>query len=91
MDTPFLALCIHYSYGSPTLLHTEHMSLQCQEGTQQGYRLGMVLFSLVSQPVVLNTQAQFRPLLNARMADDGNFVAPIEDILKIYEYINNEG
>ncbi len=99
------------------------MSLLSQEGTQQGDPLGMLLFSLVAQPIVLNIQAQFRPILRRRsppidgkvalsvcrcvgnfqnkiisfflsfnvwMADDENFVAPIEDILRIYEYIKNE-
>ncbi len=51
----------------------------------------MLLFSLVAQPIALNIQAQFRPILNVWMADDGNFVAPIEDILRIYEYIKTEG
>ncbi len=58
---------------------------------QQGDPLGMLLFSLVAQPIVLNIQAQFRPILNVWMADDGNFIAPIEDISRIYEYIKNEG
>ncbi len=51
----------------------------------------MLLFSLVAQLIVLNIQAQFRPSINVWMADDGNFGAPIKDILKLYEYIKNEG
>ncbi len=36
--------------------------------------------------MVLHIQATFRPILNVWMADDGNFIAPIEDALKIFEY-----
>ncbi len=40
----------------------------------------------VAHPMVLHIQATFRPILNVCMADDGNFIAPIEDALKIFEY-----
>ncbi len=56
-------------------------------GTQQGESLGMLLFSLVAQPLVLYIQATFRPLLNLCMADDGNVVAPIDATQKIHECI----
>ncbi len=45
------------AYGSPTLLHNKHMSLLSQEGTQQGDPLGMLLFSRVAQPIVLNIKS----------------------------------
>ncbi len=75
----------------PALLHTRQQSFLSQEGTQQGDFLGMLLFSLVAQPLVLYIQATFRLLLNLWMADDGNVVAPIDVAQKIYEYIKSEG
>ncbi len=77
-NTPALARSIHYIYGTPALLHTRQQSFLSQEGTQQGDALGMLLFSLVAQPMVLYIQAKFRPLLNLWMADGGNIVAPID-------------
>ncbi len=89
--TPALARYIYDTYGTPALLHTRQQSFLSQEGTQQGDPLGMLLFSLVAQPLVLYIQATFRPLLNFWMADDGNVVAPIDVAQKIHEYIKSEG
>ncbi len=89
--TPTLARYIHYAYGNPTFLHTREQVYLSQEGTQQGDPLGMLLFSLVAQPLILNIQATFKPLLNVWMADDGNFIARIEDALKIYNYVKTKG
>ncbi len=91
IHTPALARYIHYTYGTAALLHTREQSFLSQEGTQQGDPLGMLLFSLVAHPLVTYIQSTFRPLLNVWMADDGTFVAPIDNALKIYEYIKTKG
>ncbi len=59
-----LARYIHYKYGTAALLHTRQKSFPNQEGTQQRNPLGMLLFSLVAQPLVLYIQLTFRVLLN---------------------------
>ncbi len=61
--TPALASYINYTYGTPALLHTRQQSFLSQEGTNKGTILGMLLFFLVAQPLVLYIQATFRPLL----------------------------
>ncbi len=66
------------------------MSLLSQEGTEHGDLLSMVLFSIGAHPIVLNINAQFRPILHVLKADDGNFIGPIEGILKVYEYIKEK-
>ncbi len=70
----------------PRSPHPEQVYLS-PEGTEQGDLSGILLFSLVAQPLILYIQASFRPLLNVWMGDDGNFDPPIEDALKIYNYI----
>ncbi len=45
----------------------------------------------MAHPLVTYIQSTFRPLQNVWMADDGTFVAPIDNALKIYEYIKTKG
>ncbi len=59
IHAPALARYIHYKYGTKALLHTRRQSFLSQEGTHQGDPLGMLLFYLVAQPLVLYIQAIF--------------------------------
>ncbi len=89
--TPALARYIHYTYGTASLLHTRPQSFLRKEGTQQGDPWEMLLFSLVSHPLITHLQSTLRALLNIWMSDDGTFVPPIDAALKLYEYIKTEG
>jgi hypothetical protein len=65
--------------------------LLSRQGTQQGDPLGMLLFALAIQPLVLRIQSERDLDLNLWYADDGTLVGSVAEVAKAYQILKDEG
>jgi hypothetical protein len=62
-----------------------------RQGTQQGDPLGMLLFALATQPLVLRIQSECDLELNLWYADNGTVVGSIVEVSKAYNILKDDG
>jgi hypothetical protein len=65
--------------------------LLSRQGTQQEDPLGMLLFALAIQPLVLRIQSECDLDLNFWYADDDTLVGSVAEVSKAYQILKDEG
>jgi hypothetical protein len=67
-----------------------HMLLS-RQGTQKGDPLGVLLFALAIQPLILRVQSECDLELNLWYADDSTLVGSIAEVAKAYQILKDDG
>jgi hypothetical protein len=79
-----------YMEGQPYVVAGRTLLLS-RQGTQQRDPLGMLIYSLAVQPLILSFQSKCELELNLWYADDGNLVGSIAEIAKAYRILKDDG
>jgi hypothetical protein len=65
--------------------------LLSRQGTQHGDPLGMLLYALAIQPLVVRIKSECDLELNLWYADDGTSVGSVAEVAKAYQILKDEG
>jgi Reverse transcriptase (RNA-dependent DNA polymerase) len=88
---PPVARFVHAIYGGQPYVVTGRTLLLSRQGTQQGDPLGMLLFALAIQHLILCAQSECDLELNLWYADEGTLVGSIAEVAKAYQILKDDG
>jgi hypothetical protein len=90
-QAPPAARFVQASYGKQPYVVAGTTLLLSRQGMDQGDPLGMLLFALSIQPLVLRIQSECDLELNLWYADDDTLVGSVAEVAKAYQILKDEG
>nr|GEW44919.1 hypothetical protein [Tanacetum cinerariifolium] len=88
---PAISLWVEFHYSNPARLYYRDHTLWSCQGVQQGDPLGLLLFALVSLPLICKIRDSFTLSLQAWYLDDGTIVGDTLVVGNVLESIMEDG